>query len=699
MPNRLINETSPYLLQHANNPVDWYPWGQEALDRAKAEDKPILLSVGYSACHWCHVMERESFEDPQTAKMMNDNFVSIKVDREERPDIDSIYMTAVQALTRQGGWPMTVFLTPDGKPFYGGTYFPPEDRHGMPGFRTVLSAMSSAYHDKRDEVITATNQLVQHMQQESQSARNLDPLTTDVMYQAYRGIAGQFDDINGGMGVQPKFPQPMTYEFLLRTYLRSQDAQAFEIAELTLDRMAFGGIYDQIGGGFHRYSTDAFWLVPHFEKMLYDNALLVKLYLHAYQVTGNPLYRRIVEETLDYVVREMTDSSGGFYSAQDADSEGVEGKFFVWTSEQIIEVLGEEDATPFIRYYGVTKDGNFEGSNILHVNVDPATVAREAELTIEALDNLISRSSARLLEARDKRIHPQRDDKILTAWNGLMLRAFAEASGVLSRSDYAEVAIQNAKFLLESLRPEGRLLRTYKASPAPNQGNGQAKLNGYLEDYSFLIDGLIVLHEVTFDERWLREAISLGKDMVDLFWDEALGQFYDTGHDHEELIVRPRDTADNALPSGSSMAADVLLRLAVITGDSNYHQKAVTALRSVRELMARYPTGAGHWLSALDFYLSAAKEIAIVGDPSDAETQALVSEVYRNYLPNRVFLGQGSDEGALAGLPLLEDRGQINGRPTAYVCQNFICQLPVNDPSALAKQLVEEDPLSSLLKT
>ena len=536
MPNRLINETSPYLLQHANNPVDWYPWGQEALDRAKAEDKPILLSVGYSACHWCHVMERESFEDPQTAKMMNDNFVSIKVDREERPDIDSIYMTAVQALTRQGGWPMTVFLTPDGKPFYGGTYFPPEDRHGMPGFRTVLSAMSSAYHDKRDEVITATNQLVQHMQQESQSARNLDPLTTDVMYQAYRGIAGQFDDINGGMGVQPKFPQPMTYEFLLRTYLRSQDAQAFEIVELTLDRMAFGGIYDQIGGGFHRYSTDAFWLVPHFEKMLYDNALLVKLYLHAYQVTGNPLYRRIVEETLDYVVREMTDSSGGFYSAQDADSEGVEGKFFVWTSEQIIEVLGEEDATPFIRYYGVTKDGNFEGSNILHVNVDPATVAREAELTIEALDNLISRSSARLLEARDKRIHPQRDDKILTAWNGLMLRAFAEASGVLSRSDYAEVAIQNAKFLLESLRPEGRLLRTYKASPAPNQGNGQAKLNGYLEDYSFLIDGLIVLHEVTFDERWLREAISLGKDMVDLFWDEALGQFYDTGHDHEELI-------------------------------------------------------------------------------------------------------------------------------------------------------------------
>ncbi|MCH7787641.1 MAG: thioredoxin domain-containing protein, partial [Chloroflexi bacterium] len=592
MPNRLINETSPYLLQHANNPVDWYPWGQEALDRAKAEDKPILLSVGYSACHWCHVMERESFEDPQTAKMMNDNFVSIKVDREERPDIDSIYMTAVQALAGQGGWPMTVFLTPDGKPFYGGTYFPPEDRQGMPGFRTVLQAMASAYQDKRDEVIKATDQLVQHMRQVSQSARSLDPLTTDVMYQAYRSIAGQFDDINGGMGVQPKFPQPMTYEFLLRTYLRSQDAQAFEIVELTLDRMAFGGIYDQIGGGFHRYSTDALWLVPHFEKMLYDNALLVKLYLHAYQVTGKPLYRRIVEETLDYVVREMTDPSGGFYSAQDADSEGVEGKFFVWTPEQIIDVLGDEDAAPFMRYYGVTQNGNFEGSNILHVDADPAAVAREAGITEEALDDLLSRSKARLLEARGKRIHPQRDDKILTAWNGLMLRAFAEASGVLGRPDYAEAAIRNANFLLESLRPEGRLLRTYKAGNG--QGTGQAKLNGYLEDYAFLIDGLIVLHEVTFDERWLREAISLGKDMVNLFWDEALGQFYDTGHDHEELIVRPRDTADNAIPSGSSMATDVLLRLAVITGESDYHQKAVTALRSVRELMSRYPTGAGH---------------------------------------------------------------------------------------------------------
>ena len=697
MPNRLINETSPYLLQHANNPVDWYPWGQEALDRAKAEDKPILLSVGYSACHWCHVMERESFEDPQTAKMMNDSFVSIKVDREERPDIDSIYMTVVHALAGQGGWPMTVFLTPDGKPFYGGTYFPPEDRHGMPGFRTVLSAMASAYQDKRDEVVKTTDQLVQHMKQVSQSARNLDPLTTDVIYQAHRGMAGQFDDINGGMGVQPKFPQPMTYEFLLRTYIRSQDAQAFEIVELTLDRMAFGGIYDQIGGGFHRYSTDAFWLVPHFEKMLYDNALLVKLYLHAYQVTGKPLYRRIVEETLDYVVREMTDPSGGFYSAQDADSEGVEGKFFVWTPEQITDVLGEEDAAPFMRYYGVTQEGNFEGSNILHVNTDPTAVARESGMTHEALNDLLSRSSAKLLEARGKRIHPQRDDKILTAWNGLMLRAFAEASGVLSRSDYTEVAIRNAKFLLESLRPQGRLLRTYKAGSGQGKSDGQAKLNGYLEDYSFLIDGLIALHEVTFDERWLGEAISLGKDMVDLFWDEALGQFYDTGHDHEELIVRPRDTADNALPSGGSMAADVLLRLAVITGDSGYHEKALTALRSVRELMSRHPTGAGNWLCALDFYLSVVKEIAIIGDPGDTQTQALMSEVYRNYLPNRVFLGQGSDEGSLVGLPLLEDRGQINGRPTAYVCQNFICQLPVNEPSELAKQLAEEDPLSSLL--
>ena len=681
MPNRLINETSPYLLQHANNPVDWFAWGPEALERAEAEDKPILLSVGYSACHWCHVMERESFENPQIADIMNENFISIKVDREERPDIDSIYMKAVQAMTGQGGWPMTVFLTPDGKPFFGGTYFPPEDRQGLAGFPRVLQALAQTYQEKRGDVVKATDQLMQRMRQMSASVPSTDPLTQDIMFQAHTGIAREFDDRYGGVGMQPKFPQPMTYEFLLRYYLRSENSQALEMVELTLDRMAEGGIYDQLGGGFHRYSTDTFWLVPHFEKMLYDNALLAKLYLHAYQVTEKPLYRRIVEETLDYVLREMTDPSGGFYSAQDADSEGMEGKFFIWRPEEIIKVLGKDDGEIFNRYYGVTLKGNFEGRSILHAADDAEKVAKKVGLTAAEIEALLQRSGAKLLKVRDSRVHPGRDDKILLSWNGLMLRAFAEAAAVLQRSDYAAVAEKNAAFLLDNLREDGRLLRTYKS--------GQAKLNAYLEDYAFLIDGLIALHEVTFEPRWLQEAVGLGNAMVDLFWDETSGQFYDTGRDHEELIIRPRDFSDNAIPSGSSMAADVLLRLAVIAGELEHRRLAVTALRSMRELMARFPTGAGHWLSALDFYLSTAKEVVIVGDRDESDTQDLLSEVYRHHLPNRVLVGLKDGDEPLASVPLLKNRIKIEGRPTAYVCQNYICQLPVTDPDALAKQLVD----------
>ena len=681
MPNRLINETSPYLLQHANNPVDWFAWGPEALERAEAEDKPILLSVGYSACHWCHVMERESFENPQIADIMNEYFISIKVDREERPDIDSIYMKAVQAMTGQGGWPMTVFLTPDGKPFFGGTYFPPEDRQGLAGFPRVLQALAQTYQEKRGDVVKATDQLMQRMRQMSASVPSTDPLTQDIMFQAHTAIAREFDDRYGGVGMQPKFPQPMSYEFLLRYYLRSENSQALEMVELTLDRMAEGGIYDQLGGGFHRYSTDTFWLIPHFEKMLYDNALLAKLYLHAYQVTEKPLYRRIVEETLDYVLREMTDPSGGFYSAQDADSEGMEGKFFIWRPEEIIKFLGKDDGEIFNRYYGVTLKGNFEGRSILHVADDAKKVAKKVGLTAAEIDALLQRSRAKLLKVRDSRVHPGRDDKVLLSWNGLMLRAFAEAAAVLQRSDYAAVAEKNAAFLLDNLREDGRLLRTYK--------DGQAKLNAYLEDYAFLIDGLIALHEVTFEPRWLQEAVDLGNAMVDLFWDETSGQFYDTGRDHEELIIRPRDFSDNAIPSGSSMAADVLLRLAVIGGEPEHQRRAVTALRSMRELMTRFPTGAGHWLSALDFYLSTVKEVVIVGGHNEPDTQALLSEVYRHYLPNRVIVGLRDGDEPLASVPLLKNRIKIEGRPTAYVCQNYICQLPVTDPDALAKQLVD----------
>ena len=682
MPNRLIHESSPYLRQHADNPVDWYPWGSEALERAVREDKPILLSVGYSACHWCHVMERESFEDPGIAALMNEHFVSIKVDREERADIDSIYMGAVQAMTGQGGWPMTVFLTPEGKPFYGGTYFPPEDRGGLPSFPRVLNAMTDVYRNRRDDVANTTAQIVAHMRQMTRSAPGIEPLTEDIMAQAVRELRKQFDDKYGGFGLQPKFPQPMTLEFLLRHYLRTEDPSVLEMVELTLDRMAGGGIYDQLGGGFHRYSTDTYWLVPHFEKMLYDNALLARLYLHAYQVTGNEVYRRIVEETLDYVVREMTSPEGGFYSAQDADSEGVEGKFFVWRPEEIVEVVGEEDGTLFNEFHGVTIHGNFEGHSILHVPTPLPDFARSAGMDVDALEYRLREAKAKLMEQRASRIAPERDDKVLTSWNGLMLAAFAEASVVLDRDDYRQVAEASGGFLLDELVDEsGRLLRTYK--------DGQAKLYAYLEDYAFLIDGLLLLHEATFGERWLRAAIELGRSMADLFWDETSQQFYDTGSDHEELVIRPRDLTDNAAPAGSSMATSVLLRLAVLTDDSAYNSRAAMSLRSAHAVMQKFPTAAGHWLGALDFYMARAKEVVIVGAHDDSATTELVREVFRNYLPNRVLVGSSGEEtGENSGLPLLQERPLTNGQPTAYVCENYVCRLPVNDAGDLARQLV-----------
>ncbi len=681
--NRLANETSPYLLQHAHNPVDWYPWGGEAFDRAKAENKPILLSVGYSACHWCHVMERESFENHAIASLMNESFVCVKVDREERPDVDSIYMGAVQAMTGQGGWPMTVFLTPDGKPFYGGTYFPPEDRGGLPSFPRVLQAIASAYRQKRSEIILTTDKLLAQLRHAATSARGFEPLTTDVLNRAFSRLAGQFDGERGGFGIQPKFPQPMTYELLLRQHLRTGDPEALEMVTTTLDRMAMGGIYDQLRGGFHRYSTDAFWLVPHFEKMLYDNALLARLYLHAHQVTDNPLYRRVVEETLDYALAEMTDPAGGFYSAQDADSEGVEGKFFVWRPEAVIEALGKDDAEIVNRYYGVTIDGNFEGMSILNVKTPPAEFAAAEGISQDQLDSLLRRARARLLEARSRRVRPGLDDKVLTSWNALMIAAFAEAGAVLDRPQYTDAAAKAAAFILDALRPNGRLLRTYR--------NGQAKLNGYLEDYAFLAHALLALHEATFEARWLREAIALGNQMVELFWDDTSGQFYDTGADHEDLIIRPRDTQDNATPSGSAMAADLLLRLAVVTGDGDLERRAVTSIRSSMTLMSQYPMGAGHWLCALDFYLAPVKEIAIIGNPNSPDIQALAGQVFSRFLPNRVLLSASPAHAdpALDTLPLLQDRPQIHDRPTAYVCRNYVCNLPVTDPQALASQLAD----------
>ncbi len=705
--NRLISETSPYLLQHAHNPVDWYPWGEEALEKARREDKPILLSVGYSACHWCHVMERESFENEQMAALMNQYFVSIKVDREERPDIDSIYMQALQTMTRQGGWPMTMFLTPEGKPFYGGTYFPPQDRsYGrgtrMPGFSSILVSVAKAYRERRQEIEEQASELAEHLQEQSNALlqRNVHAFAhasapnVDLLSGAGGKLEEAFDRSEGGFGNAPKFPNTMALEFLLRLHLHRLRGEIstplapeklgeLKMVELTLQRMANGGIYDQLGGGFHRYSVDTHWLVPHFEKMLYDNALLSRVYLHAYLVTGNAFYRRIVEETLDYVVREMTSSEGGFYSTQDADSEGVEGKFFLWTPSEVEHELAPQDAKLFEAYYDVTSGGNFEGKNILHVPRAADEVAQAVQVDVDALRASLEGSRKTLLATRERRVKPDRDEKILTSWNGLMLRSFAEAARYLKPVEgggeprpYLQVAMQNAEFLLGRLRQDGRLLRSYK--------DGRARFNGYLEDYVFLADGLLALYEASFEPRWFQAARNLVDQAIVLFADERNGGFFDTGSDHEVLINRPKDIMDNATPSGNSVAMDVLLKLATFTGESTYRQQADDYLQSVADNVVRYPQFFGHVLGALDFALSASKEIAIVGSLQRDDTRALLDVVNTRYLPNSV-LACTDEETQSEIVPLLVDRVALGGQATAYVCQNFACQSPVTTAEDLAK--------------
>ncbi|MDQ6644770.1 MAG: thioredoxin domain-containing protein [Chloroflexota bacterium] len=703
--NRLIDETSPYLLQHAHNPVNWYPWGEEALQKAEGENKPILLSVGYSACHWCHVMERESFENEEIAAIMNQHFVSIKVDREERPDIDAIYMQAVQALTQQGGWPMTVFLTPDGRPFYGGTYFPPRDRqYGqqvMPGFPRLLLSMAEAYQKRRGDVEEQATQIVDYLKQRSgspfrrQGEDTAETMPLELLGGASRELAAEFDSVNGGFGSAPKFPNTMSLEFLLRMHQhkikgemsqQKSSPEELEIVEASLQRMANGGIYDQLGGGFHRYSVDAEWLVPHFEKMLYDNALLSRVYLHTYLVTGDSYYRRIVEETLDYVVREMTSPEGGFYSTQDADSEGEEGKFFVWTPAEIEAVLAPEDAALFMQYYDVTQKGNFEGKNILHVSREVEEVAREAKLKRERVEDALKQGRAELFRVREQRIKPGRDEKILTSWNGLMLRSFAEAARYLKRGDYLQVASKNAEFLLRELRVEGRLLRTYK--------DGRARLNGYLEDYAFLADGLLALYEASFETRWFTEARQLMDEAIALFADEQNTGFFDTGSDHEALISRPKDIMDNATPAGNSVAVDVLLRLAAFTGKESYRQRADDYLRPIAAVIVQHPQAFGDVLGALDFALSPVKEFAILGRLTGADTASLLDVINRRYLPNSVLAcADPADSLAVQtaqtvqAVPLLADRPLKDGKATAYVCQNFTCLAPVNTAEELERLL------------
>ena len=682
MANRLAGETSPYLLQHKDNPVDWYPWGEEALSRAREEDKPILLSVGYSACHWCHVMERESFEDEETARMMNEHFVNIKVDREERPDIDSIYMSAVQALTRHGGWPMTVFLTPDGAPFYGGTYFPPTPRGGLPSFQQVLLSLADAYDTRRDEVLRSAESVREYLRAATGAAMpEAETPGTEILDKAATSLLSQLDRAHGGFGGAPKFPQAMNLEVLLRHHHRTGDVGALSGVELTLRSMANGGIYDQLGGGFARYSVDAYWLVPHFEKMLYDNALLSRIYLETYEATGDPFYRRIAEETLDYVLRDMTSEEGGFYSAEDADSEGEEGKFYVWTPGEIRGVLGDPDEARLAeRFWGVTERGNFEGKNILHVQRDLETVAAEFDLSLEELWDRVVGIRSKLLEAREERVRPGRDEKVLAAWNGLMLRSFALAARVLGREDYREAAGRNAAFLLAKLRDGGRLRRSYK--------DGRARFNGYLEDYAMVADGLVALYEATFETRWLVEAGDLCDAILELFWDEGQRGFYDTPADHEELVTRPRDVYDSAAPSGNSVATDVLLRLSLLLDRDDHRARAEAVLDALSGGMEKLPGAFGRLLAALDFHLSRPREVAIVGEPGAPDTRALVDAVYARYLPNKVVAGREPEDEEAAGLvPLLADRPTRDGRATAYVCEGYVCQVPTTDPGELEAQL------------
>jgi uncharacterized protein YyaL (SSP411 family) len=675
--NHLKNETSPYLRQHAHNPVDWYPWGPEALQRARELDRPIFLSIGYAACHWCHVMEHESFENPTIAKILNDYFVSIKVDREERPDLDSIYMTSVQLLTGQGGWPMSVFLTPDLKPFTGGTYFPPDDRYGRPGFQRLLTTIVHWWQTKRIDLDEAAGQLTDAIKNASQVHAGTGGLDESLLQQAGATLRRAFDAQHGGFGNAPKFPHPMDLRLLLRLSQRFNDTQSLHMVRHTLDKMAMGGIWDHLGGGFARYSTDAHWLVPHFEKMLYDNALLVPGYLEAFQVTHDPFYRDVVEETLAWVTREMTSPDGPFCSTLDADSEGVEGKFYAWTEDEIARVLGPADAALFGSVYGIEPEGNWHDphghapprANILHRVKTFDQAARLHGMSEADLRKQLADCRRKLFEVRSQRVRPGLDDKTLTSWNALMIAAFAQAAQVLDNNGYAEVASRAADFILTRMRtPDGRLLRTWSRGFEP-------KLNAYLEDYAFLADALVTLYEATFAPRWIVAALDVMRVMIDQFWDDTEGGFHYTGRDHESLITRTKDAQDNAIPSGNSMAATALLRLAKLTGRNDLRDRAERTLHLFQGLMASHPMAAGQMLTALDFHLGPVREIAIVGAPDADDTRRVLRKLRGRFEPHRVMAlaAPGID---VSAIPLLDGKKSL-GAVTVYVCENFACQAPL----------------------
>ena len=678
MPNRLAGETSPYLLQHADNPVDWFPWGGDALARAKLLDRPIFLSIGYAACHWCHVMERESFEDEATARLLNERFVAIKVDREERPDLDSIYMAAVQAMTGSGGWPMSVFLTPDGAPFYGGTYFPDRPRHGMPSFNQVLEGVSLAWANERGEALEASRRLVSALAEQNRTATpGSGPAIDRGLFEAvHDALMSSFDARNGSWGGAPKFPQPMTIEYLLRR-IAVGDRRSEAIVRFTLDKMADGGIRDQLGGGFHRYATDQRWLVPHFEQMLYDNAQLARAYLHAWAILGADRDREIATGVLDYMIRELTTADGAFASSQDADTEGIEGLTFTWKATEIREVLGPVAAARFAEAYGVTEEGNWEGVTILSriwSAIDEPPFRDDPALEAELAD-----SRARLLARRATRAQPARDDKALAAWNGLAIAALAEAGRLLGEERYTAAAARAATTIVDGLlAADGSLKRSWK--------DGRAVGSGVLEDYAHLAEGLLALYETTFDERWFSLARGLADRILERFEDPA-GGFFDTATDHERLITRPKDPQDNAVPSGGAMATTVLLRLAAWTGEGRYREAAERALGTVSPYLARYPTGFAQWLVAASFAASDVVEVAIVGDPSDTATRELLDPVWRAWRPHQVLAVAPQDRAASSQVPLLHDRIQIGGLSTAYVCRGFACDLPVTDVAALVERV------------
>jgi uncharacterized protein YyaL (SSP411 family) len=678
MANRLANETSPYLAQHAENPVDWYPWGSEALERARREDKPILLSIGYAACHWCHVMAHESFEDAETARLMNELFVNIKVDREERPDLDSIYMQATQAMTGHGGWPMTVFLTPDQAPFYTGTYFPPEDRHGMPSFRRVLAAVADAYRSRRAGVEETASKMRELYATTTIPARSTGALTATTLDRAYRVLAQHYDARHGGFDGAPKFPQAMTLDFLLRYSRRTGTEYALEMVASSFRKMARGGIYDHIGGGFHRYAVDATWTVPHFEKMLYDNALLARLGVHVWQATRDAEARRVVEETIDWVAREMTSPDGGFYSSLDADSEGHEGTFYVWTRDEVERALGDDSALA-AAYWGVTQEPNFEGRYVLTVPNDMSVVAARAGASVDAVAESVRNARALLFARRAQRARPGRDEKILAGWNGLMLRATAESARVFGNEAHRTLAVRNAEFLLREMVRDGRVMRSHTA--------GVTRIAGYLEDHASVALGFLDVYSLTFDPRWLSAAVTIADAVDKWFWDERVGAYFDTASDHEPLLTRPRDFTDNAVPSGTSLATDLLLRLAELLGDSERRDRATRVLEASSEPLARYASAFGHLLGVADMAVHGAVEVALAGDPSAGDFRALASAVSEEYVPSLVIAGGRDARVGEQHVALLADKPARDGRATAYVCRQYLCEEPLTDPSGLPTQL------------